>query len=98
MVAGERDPHVLADLAHVNMVNKVPELIEALTGRFSEHHAFMVNLHLHRIAEVAASIATLDARIDEVIKPFQAARDALATIPGLSKRGRRISSPRSAPT
>lgn len=87
MVDGERDPHVLADLAHVSMVHKVPELVEALTGRFSEHHAFMVKLHLHRIAELAASIATLDARIGEVMEPFQAARDALAMIPGLSKRG-----------
>jgi transposase len=85
MVAGERDPEVLASLAHASMVRKTPQLVEALTGRFSDHHAFMVKLHLDRITQLAASIDALDTRIDEVIEPFLAAREALSTIPGLSK-------------
>lgn len=85
MVNGERDPHVLAGLAHVSMIKKAPELVEALTGRFSDHHAFMVKLHLDRIHEIAAAIEKLDARIDTVIEPFLPAREALMMIPGLSK-------------
>lgn len=85
MVNGERDPHVLAGLAHVSMIKKAPELVEALTGRFSDHHAFMVKLHLDRINEITASIEKLNARIDTVMEPFLPAREALMMIPGLSK-------------
>jgi transposase len=85
MVNGERDPHVLAGLAHVSMIKKAPELVEALTGRFSDHHAFMVKLHLDRINEISNSIDKLNERIDAVIEPFLPAREALSMIPGLSK-------------
>ncbi len=46
LVAGQRYPHVLADLAKRRMRSKIPELTEALTGRFGDHHAFLVKLHL----------------------------------------------------
>ena len=85
MVDGERDPHVLAGLAHVTMIKKAPELVEALTGRFSDHHAFMVKLHLDRINEIGASVQRLNDRIDSVMEPFLPAREALSMIPGLSK-------------
>jgi transposase len=85
MVDGERDPHVLAGLAHVSMIEKTPALVEALTGRFTDHHAFMVKLHLDRIDEINASIERINARIDSVIEPFLPAREALAMIPGLGK-------------
>jgi hypothetical protein len=42
LVAGERDPQVLADLALGSLQGKVPLLTRALTGSFSEHDAFMV--------------------------------------------------------
>jgi transposase len=40
LIDGQRDPAVLADLAKRRLRAKIPELTEALTGRFSEHHAF----------------------------------------------------------
>lgn len=49
LVAGRRDPQLLASLAHASMIKKSAALVEALTGRFTEHHAFMVKLHLNRI-------------------------------------------------
>ena len=85
LVAGERDPEVLARLAHPSMEKKVPALIEALTGRFTEHHAFMVSLHLHRVDQIEVTIQTLEARVDKVMAPFQVARDVLTTIPGISE-------------
>lgn len=84
MVAGERDPRTLAGLVHANMRSKTGALIEALTGRFNEHHAFMTKFHLDRIDQLDDAIAKLDARIDEVIAPFQLARELLTTIPGIS--------------
>jgi transposase len=42
LVAGERDPAVLAELARGSMRSKTGRLREALTGRFREHHAFLL--------------------------------------------------------
>ncbi len=84
LVAGERDPLVLANLAVPQMYRKHEQLVDALTGRFSDHDAFMIGLHLQRIDELAATITTLDDRIEEAIAPFRLARDLLCTIPGVS--------------
>jgi transposase len=46
LINGERDPEVLAGLARGTLRSKIPELIDALTGRFKGHHAFMARLHL----------------------------------------------------
>ena len=85
LIAGQRDPAVLADLAKRQLRKKIPALTEALQGRFNDHHAFMVRLYLDRIDAHEADIARLDARIEDVIKPFQPARDLLVSIPGWSQ-------------
>ena len=85
LIAGERDPAVIAELAQRRMRSKIPALTEALTGRFSDHHRFMTRLFLDRIDAHTADIARLDAHIDEAIEPFKAARDLLVSIPGFSR-------------
>jgi transposase len=85
LVAGERDPKVLADLAKRSLRHKIPALIEALQGRFTEHHAFMVSQYLAQLDTQQATIDALTARIDTVIAPFAEARDALVTTPGISQ-------------
>lgn len=85
LIAGQRDPAVLADLAKQRLRQKIPALTEALTGRFSEHHAFMARLYLDRIDAHAADIARLDARIEEAIAPFRSVRELLMSIPGWSQ-------------
>jgi transposase len=84
LIDGERDPEILADLAVPQMRGKHDQLVEALTGRFSDHDAFLVRLHLRRIAELDQGIAELDARIEVVIEPFRHLRERLSTIPGVS--------------
>jgi len=86
LVAGERDPAVLADLAQRRLRNKIPELTEALTGRFNDHHAFLVKLHLGLIDEHSRAIDEITERIEGVMEPFRAARDLMVTIPGISTR------------
>lgn len=81
---GERDPVVLADLAQRTMRHKIPQLVDALQGRFTEHHAFMVRQYLAQIDAHQQMIDELTARIEVSIEPFRAARDALVTIPGVS--------------
>jgi transposase len=84
LIGGQRDPAVLADLAQKSMRNKIPALTEALAGRFTEHHAFMTQLYLDRIDAHDADIARLEERIEEAIKPFQATREQLMSIPSWS--------------
>ncbi len=85
LIGGQRDPAVLADLAKGQMRAKIPALTEALCGRFNDHHAFMARLYLDRIDAHSADIARLDERIEEAVKPFQAARELLMSIPGFSR-------------
>ncbi len=86
LIAGQRDPAELADLAKRRLRSKIPQLTEALTGRFNAHHAFLAQLHLNLIDQHTHAIEELTARIEVVIKPFQGARDLMVTIPGISTR------------
>src|SRR5690606_4025522 len=64
LVAGERDPEVLAELAKGTLRKKIPELRRALRGRFREHHALLLGLCLDHTAHLEAATARLDGRVD----------------------------------
>jgi transposase len=83
LIAGERDPAVLADLARGRLRSKTARLTEALTGRFSEHHAFLLTQMLQRIDGITADTATVQARIDEQIGELVSAVAKLDAIPGV---------------
>ncbi|GAA4027217.1 hypothetical protein GCM10023063_05410 [Arthrobacter methylotrophus] len=63
---------------------KIPELTDALTGRFLDHHRYMAALYLHRIDAHTTDINDLSARIEEAMEPFRDARELLISIPGFS--------------
>jgi transposase len=67
LIAGQRDPRRLADLARGRMKAKRSELITALDGRFDEHHAELARLLLGQIDALRTQIDTLSARIEELI-------------------------------
>ncbi len=46
LIRGERDAEVLADMARGRMRPKIPDLVQAMIGRFGEHHAFLCRMHL----------------------------------------------------
>ncbi len=83
LIAGERDPAVLANLARGTLRSKTGRLTEALTGRFTDHHAFLLDRMLKRIDGITADIATVQERIDAQIAPFAQAETRLDEIPGL---------------
>jgi transposase len=83
LIEGQRDPAVLADLAKRRLRSKIPELTEALTGRFSEHHAFLARVHLDLIDQHTSALEDITSRIEVVIKPFQGFRELITTIPGI---------------
>jgi transposase len=74
LIAGERDPETLAQLARGRMRAKHAALVEALTGRFDDHHAKLARLLLDQIDALSAKIEALTLRIDELIGEIPAAQ------------------------
>ena len=83
LVAGERNPKALAQLARSSMRRKISVLEEAFTGHFTDHHAFLLAKMLARIDAIDADIAELDAKIEAMTAPFVAAVARLDEIPGI---------------
>lgn len=67
LIAGERDPTVLARLARGRMKVKYHALVEALTGRFDDHHGELARILLDQIDALTRQIDQLTTRIDELI-------------------------------
>ncbi len=84
LIAGERDPAVLADLAKGRLRNKIGPLTEALQGRFSNRHAFMTHEYLQRIDQLEESIKRLDQQTKAAMVDYEPAVALLSTIPGVS--------------
>ena len=84
LVAGERNPKVLAQLARRTLRKKITLLEEAFTGHFTDHHAFLLGKMLARVDAISGDVAALDARIEEQIAPFAETVARLDEIPGIS--------------
>jgi transposase len=74
LIAGQRNPKALADLAVGKMRAKRKELTEALDGRFEDHHAELARILLDQIDALTRQISTLDERISELIAQIPAAQ------------------------
>ena len=85
LIAGERDPKVLAELARGRMRAKRSVLEEAFTGVFTDHHGFLLARMLGRVDGLDADIAELDHKLEELIIPFTAAADRLDEITGVGR-------------
>ena len=85
LIAGETDPDKLADLTRGRLKATRAELVDALHGRVTDHHRFMIKLHLSQLDAVDAAIASLEARIGAALGPFRPAVSLLTTMPGLSE-------------
>lgn len=74
LIAGERDPQVLADLARGRMRVKRGALVEALTGRFEDHHAQLLRILLDQVDFLGEKIQVLTQRIEALIAAMPAAQ------------------------
>ncbi len=90
LIAGERDPKALAQLARSRLRAKLGQLQEAFTGHFSDHHAFLLETMLGRIDQASADIAELDRKIDQAIAPFAQAADRLDEITGVGRTAAQV--------
>jgi transposase len=90
LIGGERDPLVLAEMALARMRGKRPVLAEALTGRFTDHHAFMARAMLDRIDAATAMEDRISVQIDARVAPFRRQLDLIETIPAIGRRAAEV--------
>ncbi len=86
LIAGQDDVEAMAQMARTRMRPKIPELRLALDGRFDDHHRLMLSMHLEHIDHLTAMITGLDAKVDELMAPFDEPATRLLSIPGVGKR------------
>ena len=90
LIAGETDPDRLADLTRGRLKTTRAGLLDALHGRVTDHHRFMLKLHLAQIDALNTAIAAIEARIGDALGPFRAAVSLLTTMPGVSETTARV--------
>jgi transposase len=83
LVADESDPERLADLAKGRLKASREQIVEALRGNVTEHHRFMLRLHLEQISQLERAVGELEERARS--GPFRSAIELLSTIPGVSE-------------
>jgi transposase len=90
LIAGERDPAVLAAMALGKMRPKMPALAEALVGRFAAYHGAVARVILDHIDFLDSAIARLDEEVAQRLGPFRVAVELLQTIPGAGRQAAEV--------
>jgi transposase len=90
LVAGQTDPQALADLAKGRMRSKREFLAQAVIGRFTPHHAFLITEHLSQLDYLEDAVERVSAEITKRLADDQAALELLDTIPGVGQRAAEI--------
>jgi transposase len=85
LVEGYTSPEVLVSLTTGRLKASRAELLEALRGRVTKHHRFMLKLHLRQIDQLDRSIEELEAQARAAIEPFRHRVEQLTAIPGISE-------------
>jgi transposase len=85
LLAGERDPAVLADLAQRRLRRKIPELRRALVGQLGAHQAFLIAEQLAHIDALDEAIERASAEVAERLRPYERALAWLDSIPGVGR-------------
>jgi transposase len=85
MIAGESDPVRLAALAHRGVKASQAQLQQALHGRVTRHHRFLLKLHLGQIDGLDVAITTIDGEVEANLVPFRTAVELASTAPGVNK-------------
>jgi transposase len=85
LIAGASDPEQLAALAHRRIKASPEELREALRGRVTRHHRFLLSVHLQQIDAIDKVIGDIDAEVDALVEPFRTTVQLLTTIPGVDE-------------
>lgn len=85
LIHGQRDAAVLAQMAKGVLRRKIPQLLVALEGNFTEHHGFLMSVNLELIDQLNAQIAQLEQRMEHMMEPLQDQAQRIQTTPGISQ-------------
>jgi transposase len=85
IVNGEQDSERLAEMAQGKLRNKIPELQEALQGRISRHHRFLLRELLDHLYFVESKMQRIEQEVAERLGPFQSEVARLCTISGVDR-------------
>jgi transposase len=83
IVNGESDPERLATLTTGRLKASKQQIATALRGTITEHHRFMIKLHLDQIDQIEQAVRDVEVRAGAA--PFRSAIELLSTIPGVSE-------------
>ena len=87
LIDGRQTPEQMAELARRRLREKIPELREALRGKVSSHHRFMLRQLMEHLRHLEGQIETFDVQIEQVLRPFEkTAVQTLDQIPGIDVR------------
>jgi len=84
LIAGESETNKLAALGSERLAASREALAEALRGKITPHHRFLLNQHLQLIEQLEQTVTEFEAQIEAALNPFRAAVERLVTIPGVS--------------
>ena len=90
LIAGETDPAKLVRLASTRIKASPRILTEALRGRVTKHHRFMLRLHLDQIDALDKAIAIIDREVEVNLEPFRELIPVLTSIPGIGELAARV--------
>jgi transposase len=91
LVEGNTDPATMAELARFRMRTKIPQLREALAGKVTDHHRFMLRQLLEQVEHLDRQVTSFDRRVEEVMSPLE--REAvrkLDEMPGVEARSAQV--------
>jgi len=86
LISGEKEASEMAQLAQKRLRQKIPQLVEALSGQVRAHHRYMLQEILEHLDELNRRIANLDAHIRELTAPYASILERLDAIPGVGQR------------
>jgi hypothetical protein len=84
LIDGESDPEKLAALGSERLRCPRAGLVEALRGRATDHHRFLLGQHLHVVETLERTVTEFDRRIEVALTPLRPEVERLSAIPGVS--------------
>ena len=85
LIDGETDAVKMANMARARLRDKIPLLEQALVGKVTEHHQFMLKALMDQLIYLESQIERFNQRIEEAARPFEKAIAALIPMPGFER-------------
>lgn len=85
LIEGETDAVKMADMARGRLRDKIPLLEEALVGKVTEHHQFLLKALMDQLIYLESQIERFNQRIEQAARPFEQAITALIPMPGYER-------------